>query len=72
MADALLEPMPAADVAVANIALDAVELLGPLLDAPVIVTSGYLERDEPAPAGFRRQTRRTAGGWAADLFRREE
>jgi ribosomal protein L11 methyltransferase len=72
LVDALLEPMPAADVAVANIALDAVEQLGPLLDAPVIVTSGYLERDEPAPAGFRRQARRTAGGWAADLFRREE
>jgi ribosomal protein L11 methyltransferase len=72
LADALLEPMPSADVAVANIALDAVELLGPLLDAPVIVTSGYLERDEPTPAGFRRQARRTAGGWAADLFRREE
>jgi len=71
LADALVEPMPAADAAVANIARDAVERLGPLLDTPALVTSGYLEQDQPVLAGFRREARRTAGGWAADLFRRE-
>jgi ribosomal protein L11 methyltransferase len=72
LADALVEPLPAADVAVANIAREAVERLGPLLDSPALVTSGYLEEDEPVLPGFRREARRTAGGWAADLFRREE
>jgi ribosomal protein L11 methyltransferase len=72
LADALVEPMPAADAAVANIARDAVERLGPLLDTPALVTSGYLEQDQPVLAGFRREARRIAGGWAADLFRREE
>jgi ribosomal protein L11 methyltransferase len=72
LADALVEPLPAAGVAVANIALDAVERLGPLLDSPAVVTSGYLEQDEPMLLGFHRELRRTEGGWAADVFRREE
>jgi ribosomal protein L11 methyltransferase len=72
LADALVEPLPAADVAVANIAREAVERLGPRLDSPALVTSGYLEQDDPVLAGFRREARRTEGGWAADLFRREE
>jgi ribosomal protein L11 methyltransferase len=72
LADALVEPLPATDVAVANIARDAVERLGPRLDSPTLVSSGYLEQDDPVLLGFRREDRRTAGGWAADLFRREE
>jgi ribosomal protein L11 methyltransferase len=68
-ADAFVEPLPATDVAVANIAREAVERLGPLVDSPALVTSGYLEQDEPLLAGFRREVRRTEGGWAADLFR---
>jgi ribosomal protein L11 methyltransferase len=72
LADALVEPLPATDVAVANIARDAVGRLGPRLASPTLVTSGYLEQDDPVLAGFRREDRRTAGGWAADLFRREE
>jgi ribosomal protein L11 methyltransferase len=72
LADALGEPLPAADAAVANISAESVALLIPRLDARTIVASGYLERDAPAPAGFRRERRVTEGGWAADLFRREE
>ncbi|HLM36568.1 MAG TPA: 50S ribosomal protein L11 methyltransferase [Gaiellaceae bacterium] len=72
LADALAEPLPATDIAVANIARKAVERLGPLLDSAALVTSGYLEQDDPALPGFRREDRRTSGGWAADLFRREE
>src|SRR3954454_9296791 len=55
LADALADPLPATDVAVANIAREAVERLGPLLDSPALVTSGYLEQDEPVLPGFRRK-----------------
>jgi ribosomal protein L11 methyltransferase len=72
LADGLAQPLPGADIAVANISRDTVERLGPQIDAPVIVASGYLERDEPVLPGSRREARRTEGGWAADLFRREE
>jgi len=72
LADGLAQPLPGADLAVANISRDTVERLGPHIDAPMIVASGYLERDEPVLPGFRREARRTEGGWAADLFRREE
>jgi ribosomal protein L11 methyltransferase len=68
--DALADPLPAADAAVANIALDVVELLAGRLAARRLVTSGYLERDEPRVDGWRRLERRTADGWAADLFQR--
>jgi ribosomal protein L11 methyltransferase len=72
LADALADPLPAADVAVANVSGEIVRRLARGLDAAAVVASGYLERDEPELPGFRRQQRRTAGGWAADLFRREE
>jgi ribosomal protein L11 methylase PrmA len=72
LADALVEPLPPSDVAVANIAREVVEGLGARLDSPTLVTSGYLEQDDPVLEGYRREDRRMAGGWAADLFRREE
>jgi ribosomal protein L11 methyltransferase len=72
LVDALSEPLPAVDVAVANISAESVELVMPRLDARMVVASGYLERDAPGPPGFRRERRVTEGGWAADLFRREE
>jgi ribosomal protein L11 methyltransferase len=70
--DALSEPLPPTDAAVANISAESVTLVLPRLDAATVVASGYLERDVPAPAGFRGERRVTEGGWAADLFRREE
>jgi ribosomal protein L11 methyltransferase len=69
-ADALADFLPAADVAVANIALDVVERVALRLDARLLVASGYLDRDELSPAGWAKAGRRTADGWAADLFRR--
>ena len=72
LADALVHPLPSAEVAVANISRNVVERLGPRLDCRFAITSGYLERDRPRLAGFRREGRSTAGGWAADVFRREE
>jgi ribosomal protein L11 methyltransferase len=67
--DALVDPLPPTDVTVANISRETVEALA--LVSPAVVTSGYLERDEPVLPGFRRERRRTEAGWAADLFRRE-
>ena len=67
-ADALADELPETAVVVANIALEAVESLLARVEAPCIITSGYLERDIPAAAGRRRVARRTAGGWAADLL----
>jgi ribosomal protein L11 methyltransferase len=72
LVDALNEPLPAAHAAVANISAESVALVLPRLEAATVVASGYLERDAPAPVGFRRERRVTEGGWAADLFRREE
>jgi ribosomal protein L11 methyltransferase len=70
--DATTEVLPAADVAVANISLALVQSLLPRLDARVVVTSGYLERDELEPAPYVRRTRRTRAGWAADVLERAE
>jgi ribosomal protein L11 methyltransferase len=72
LADGLGDSLPSADVAVANISAAAVARLLPLLDAHAVVTSGYLEQDAPSPDGFRHERRETDGGWAADVFRREE
>jgi ribosomal protein L11 methyltransferase len=71
-ADAFAERLPAADVAIANISADAVRRLMPRLEANVVVTSGYLERDAVAGDGLRHERRLADGGWAADVFRRKE
>lgn len=67
LADVLAEPAPATDVAVANIALEAIPQLP--LRASLVVTSGYLAADEIALPAYRHVERRTREGWAADLFR---
>jgi ribosomal protein L11 methyltransferase len=64
------EALPAADVAVANISLDAVEALPERLDSAQLVTSGYLADQRPALAGFAHAERRVLDGWAADVHRR--
>ena len=70
VADALAHELPRTEVAVANVALDLVERLAQRIDARLFVTSGYLERDQPDLPGWERIGRRSADGWAADLFRR--
>lgn len=64
------EPLPPAEVAVANISLDAVLRLPGRVDAPVLVTSGYLAAERPELPGWVHADRREADGWAADLHRR--
>ena len=68
--DATAAPLPRADVALANIALGAVERLGGRLDAARAVTSGYLAADLPRLEHFRRIDRHELDGWAADVHTR--
>ena len=68
LVDARSGLLPAADVAVANITLAAVAEVAPRLVANELVTSGYLDADRPAAAGWRHVERRTSGGWAADRW----
>jgi ribosomal protein L11 methyltransferase len=69
LVDARRDRLPATDVAVANITLAVVEAVVPRLDSTAIVTSGYLDGQLPALSGLAHSARRTADGWAADLFR---
>lgn len=69
-ADAFAGPLPAAEVAVANIELAAVEALAGRARSGTFITSGYLVRDRPALAGWRHTERRTSEGWAADRYER--
>jgi len=66
--DALTQPLPGADLVLANVALDVVETLLPLLDARRVVASGYLARDEVQVRGWKQLERRVAEGWAVDLL----
>jgi ribosomal protein L11 methyltransferase len=69
LADARGVRLPAADVAVANIALDVVEAVVPELDTAIAITSGYLDGQQPRLSGLAHAGRRARDGWAADLFR---
>jgi ribosomal protein L11 methyltransferase len=70
-ADARIEELPAADVALLNVSADTVAEVAPRLDAVHVVASGYLASDSPAPPGFRSVRRLETEGWAADLLRRD-
>ena len=70
-ADLREDELPEAELALANIAADAVVALGPRLRAARAITSGYLVSDEPELEGYRRESRVESGGWAADLHVRE-
>jgi ribosomal protein L11 methyltransferase len=69
--DALVDPLPPADVALVNISAEALAQLLPRLTARTVVASGYLERDRPTLPGFVAVRRVAKGGWAADVLRRE-
>ena len=68
LADALREPLPAADVAVANVLLEPVVALLARIQAAEAITSGYLAGQLPAHPGWRRVAGRSLDGWAADRF----
>jgi ribosomal protein L11 methyltransferase len=64
------EPLPQADIAVANVSLEAVETIAELVESAQLITAGYLVRDRPEAPRFRHIMRRELDGWAADLFAR--
>jgi ribosomal protein L11 methyltransferase len=66
--DALSEPLPRADLAVANILLGAVEQVLSRIAADHVITSGYLADEHPAAPGWSLLETREADGWGADLF----
>ena len=66
-ADLREDELPATDLALANIAAEAVLALGSRLQAARVITSGYLVSDDPELDGYRIERRVQDGGWAADL-----
>jgi ribosomal protein L11 methyltransferase len=71
LADALEAGLPAYELVVANVSGAFVPKLRPHLQTSSAITSGYLESERPRLPGFKAETRRVDGGWAADFFRRE-
>ncbi|HET9322706.1 MAG TPA: 50S ribosomal protein L11 methyltransferase [Gaiellaceae bacterium] len=71
LGNVLVDPLPSADVAVANIDLSTVEKLGAVLDVPLLVTAGYFHSRLPEICGYVHRERRVDGGWAADRFVRQ-
>jgi ribosomal protein L11 methyltransferase len=67
LVNALNAALPDADVTVANISLDSVLALGPLLRSPQVVTAGYLVSEQPELPGYTRVARHESDAWAADL-----
>jgi ribosomal protein L11 methyltransferase len=70
LADVLVDPLPEADVAVANIARAAVEAAGGRVAGRCLVTSGYLSSERVSLPGWRHVNRREDAGWAADRLER--
>jgi ribosomal protein L11 methyltransferase len=70
LADALVDPLPDADVAVANIAREAVEMVGSRFAGDRLLTSGYLAGERLSLPAWRHVDRLEDGGWAADRFER--
>ncbi len=68
--DATATTLPAADLAVVNILLPAVQLVLPRLASPIAITSGYFDHDRPDVPGWRAVDRVEADGWAADRLER--
>lgn len=68
LGDVLVDPLPTAEVAVANIARDPVERAAERFAGMFVVASGYLEDERPKPQGWATADRRLADGWAADLL----
>jgi ribosomal protein L11 methyltransferase len=71
VANALVDELPAANVAVANVTFEVAVAVSRRLDVARLVTSGYLVSDAPPPLhGFDHVERLTQNGWAADAYAR--
>jgi ribosomal protein L11 methyltransferase len=72
LADATSDPLPEAEIAVANITLASVEEVGGRLRSHLLISSGYLVSEQPSISGFQPLERLSEGGWAADLLSRDQ
>ena len=72
LADAAVDPLPPTDTAVVNVALEVDGPIAERLECERIITSGYLVAEAPDLPGYRREDRREAEGWAADLHVRTQ
>ena len=68
LADALVDDLPPAATAVANIDAARSAAVAGRVECHRLVTSGYFAPHVPALAGYRHVRRETNEGWAADLF----
>lgn len=68
--DVLHDPLPRADLVVANIELRVVEAVLGRQPAERAITSGYLAHESPDVRGWEVLERVELEGWAADLLRR--
>jgi ribosomal protein L11 methyltransferase len=68
LCDVLADPLPSADLVLANIARGPVEQVAGGLQTGELIASGYLVSDEPALEGWELAERRELQGWAADRF----
>ncbi len=66
--DAEYEPLPTADVAVANVLLHPVETILTQLASSFALTSGYLAGEMPQAPRWVARTHVELEGWSADLF----
>ena len=65
--DALVDPLEAADVVLANVSEAVLEALAPRLSCRHLVASGFLRDAVPPLAGFTELERREEDGWVAVL-----
>jgi len=68
--DVLLDPLPLADLALANIASEPLSEAAGRIEAVELVASGYLVSEEPELEGWTLEERKELQGWAADRFAR--
>jgi ribosomal protein L11 methyltransferase len=68
--DASTEPLPAADVVVANITRALAEAVGQRVDCRTLITSGYLVSEGLELPRFDHVERIATEGWAADAYAR--
>ena len=70
LGDALVDPIPASGLVLANLERGLVESVASRIQSPLLVASGYLAVDLIALSGWSCLDRRELDGWAAELYGR--
>lgn len=68
--DVLSDPLPSADLALANIASEPLGEVAGRIEAAELIASGYLVSEEPELEGWKLEERKELQGWVADRFAR--